>query len=223
MAIKVPGFFSEFHGKTKSSKDSRFEKCMAYVLFIASSLTPGTLIKNVFFNNKHNRATFINCYVFFKTGLSIFLAISGFNLLTGPAQYWMVWLLAYLSWETVIYNLTQIVYHDFFNQISSFKRNIFLSFANYAEIVFNFSIFYRAMDAVVTNCNVPPNALNWIDYLYVSMGAGGIISYGNYTIVSVGGKSLMIIQSALFILALSLFITFNVSLLINSKVSTPGK
>lgn len=212
-------FISDFFEKLCKSKESLFEKIVSVFLFVPSIFMPGVLLKNLIGGeNKNIRSGFVNLYVIVKV-IFAFLALKNHWYLDSHANLTNVfYLLIYLTFETIIYNLVQIFCFNYFDAIDSFKRSILFAFLNYLEISFNFASFYAAIGAVrdSNHLNVPGN-FNWVDYLYFSMGSGGIISYGNYSVYSTAGKQLVILHCIVFLMFVSLFITYNVTLLINKK------
>ena len=212
-------FIGNFFNKLKASTDSRFEKIFSAILFIISLISIGVILRSLLAgSNEKIRNGYVNFYVIAKTIFAFASLRYGWYKDTNGNTNFVYILLILFTLETVSYTLVQIFCHDLFDGVNSFKRSILFAFLNYVEITFNFAAFYSVLGAVRD-----PNHLEiitsykWYDYLYFSMGSGGIISYGNYAVFSPQGKLLVMLHCIIFLMFFSLFITYNVSLLISKK------
>jgi hypothetical protein len=187
--------------------DNGLEKIIRLILSSSQLLFPGIYIK--YLADKRGaeyQDLALDFYILFKVVFPIFILINHlfyFN--------WIVFVLAYVMMETVLYIPTLIFASDSFSKPRSYKRSMLLLFFNYLEIVGAFAVFYSSGDFL----NKPLNA--WFDAIYFSIITSSSIGYGDFYPVTVIGKFLVCIQALLFLSFVVLFLNF-----FSTKIQTKG-
>jgi hypothetical protein len=217
-------FIRDFFRRVNASQETGFEKAISYILFCLSLATPGIHLKNwLGRHSDRHKATIVDIYVTAKLSFTILSAIFGWYLSKDGSINFIYCLIVWFTAETIVYNLLQILCYNFLHPLNALKRNIILGFFNYLEIVFSFSIFYAALHLVRQSCQTDKDpAYTWIDYLYFSVGSGGVLGYGDYAVYSDTGKLLTILQCILFIMLFTLFVTYNITLFTDARTQKTG-
>lgn len=123
----------------------------------------------------------------------------------------VVWILVYLLFETVLYIPTLIFASDSFSRPRSYKRSMLLLFFNYLEIVVSFGVLYTLGE------NMNKSFSHWFDPIYFSMVSSSSIGFGDYYPVTTFGKVLVSLQAMFFLSFVVLFLNF-----FSTKVKSKG-
>jgi hypothetical protein len=123
----------------------------------------------------------------------------------------IIWIMAYLLLETVLYIPTLIFASDLFSKPRSYKRSMLLLFFNYMEIVIAFGVLYT----VGQNMNKPFE--HWFDSIYFSVVSANSIGFGDYYPITTFGKVLVALQAMFFLSFVVLFLNF-----FSTKVKNKG-
>ena len=199
--------------KRVNTNDKNIEKYFSLLFFYILLLFPGVHLKyKIGKADANKKELVVEWYVFSKLVFSI-LAVCIYNRLPGLFKHIVLWILVAFTVETILNNLLYILSNKLFSVPRSYKRVIILSFANYLEIIFNFSYFYAAGNLI--RLDPPANSiteLTQVDYLFFSISTGGILGYGDYALYSNEGKILAMLQGLLLLMFFGLFVAYNISL-----------
>lgn len=178
--------------------DNGIEKIIRLFLSSSQLLFPGIYIKYLANRRGHQYQDLaLDFYILLKVSFPILIL----------ANHWehnklLLWLMAYLVLETVLYIPTLIFASDLFSKPRSYKRSMLLLFFNYLEVVFSFAVFYSYGDYLNKSFT------HWFDAVYFSIITSSSIGYGDYYPITTFGKFLVSIQALLFLFFLVLFLNF---------------
>lgn len=178
--------------------DNGLEKVVR--LFLSSSilLFPGVYIKYLACKKGYEYQDIaLDFYILLKVSFPLLILINQWQ-----SYSLMIWLMAYLLLETVLYIPTLIFASDMFSKPRSYKRSMLLLFLNYVEIVFAFGVLYSCANYL----NKPLE--NWVDAVYFSTITSSSIGYGDLYPVTTVGKLLVSAQALLFLFFVVLFLNF---------------
>lgn len=178
--------------------DSWIEKIIRLILSSSQLIFPWVYVKYLFskiWREYEDLST--DFYVLLKVIFPFLILINWWtqNLI-------IVYFMAYLLCETILYIPTLIFASDFFSRPRSYKRSILLVLFNYMEIVVSFWVLYSLWD----NMNRPFES--WFDPIYFSIVCANSIWFGDYYPITTYGKVLVSIQWMFFLAFMILFINF---------------
>lgn len=170
-------------------------------LFLATSqfLFPGIYIRH-YFGKKGAQIQDLAMDVYILSKV-----IFAFSIIYHQYNYDNPWLLGLVIWfvfETLLYVPTLIFASDIIAKPGSYKRSILLLFFNYFEIVFAYAVIYTHGNYL----NIPFE--KWYDSIYFSFTTLSTIGYGDYYQVAGIGKFLVCSQALIFLAFVVLFINF---------------
>lgn len=200
----------KFTESIRSSKESGITWLFSWTLFVSLNIFPGIHLRKI--SKRKSALWIIELYVVSKTLFS-FLALyyHWFN-------FWLILLiLVLLLTETILYNLFFILCSNLIGDPASPKRSLILGFFNYLEVVFSFAALYQYNNVIVYSSAENALTIGSLDYTFFSVAVGGVLGFGDYTIVSALGKKLAMLQCTIFIMFFILFITYNLTLFIPEK------
>lgn len=187
--------------------DNGLEKVVR--LFLSSSilLFPGVYIKYLASKKGYEyQDKALDFYILLKVSFPLLILINQWQNYSS-----LIWIMAYLLLETVLYIPTLIFASDMFSKPRSYKRSMLLLFLNYVEIVFAFGVLYSCNNYL----NKPLE--NWVDAVYFSTITSSSIGYGDFYPVTTVGKLLVSAQALLFLFFVILFLNF-----FTTKIKTKG-
>ena len=187
--------------------DNGIEKIVRLFLSFSQLLFPGVYIK--YFANKikyEYQDLAMDVYVLAKVTFPFLILKNHWQ-----EHPFLIWIMVYVLFETVLYIPTLIFASDLFSKPRSYKRSMLLLFFNYLEIVFAFGVLYTLGD----NMNKPFD--HWFDSIYFSIVSSNSIGFGDYYPITTYGKILVSIQSMFFLYFVVLFLNF-----FSKKVKTKG-
>ena len=187
--------------------DNGIEKIVRLFLSFSQLLFPGVYIK--YFANKikyEYQDLAMDVYVLAKVTFPFLILKNHWQ-----EHPFLIWIMVYVLFETVLYIPTLIFASDLFSKPRSYKRSMLLLFFNYLEIVFAFGVLYTLGD----NMNKPFD--HWFDSIYFSIVSSNSIGFGDYYPITTYGKILVSIQAMFFLSFVVLFLNF-----FSTKVKTKG-
>jgi hypothetical protein len=187
--------------------DNGIEKIVRLFLSSSQLLFPGVYIKYFASKLGHEYQDLaLDFYVLAKVAFPLLILINGWQ------NYdCIIYIMAYVLLETVLYIPTLIFASDLFNRPRSYKRSMLLLFFNYIEIVVSFGVLYTLGD----NMNVPFG--HWFDSVYFSIISANSIGFGDYYPITTYAKVLVSIQAMFFLSFVVLFLNF-----FSTKVKSKG-
>jgi Ion channel len=201
---------STFKKSVNDAGEKGIEKLVSLFLYLVLHLFPGIYIREYVPENK--RGVWIEGYVLLKLILALLFFYFGWY-----TNYLERSVLIYFSLETILYNLFFILCNNLFPPARSYKRVLVLGFINYVEIVLNFASLYAGLKLIVKASDVHNSKFDKIDYIYFSIGTGGVLGFGDYSVTDSVGKCLAIVQCIVFMMFFILFITYNTSMFMESR------
>lgn len=178
--------------------DNGIEKIVRLLLSISQLLFPGIYIKYI--ANKigyQYQDLAMDFYILAKLLFPIII-------LKNELQHydWIIYILAYLLLETILYIPTLIFASDVFTRPRSYKRSMLMLFFNYLENICAFGVLYSLGD------NLNQKATHWFDYIYFSLVCSNSIGFGDFHPITLFGKVLVSIQAMFFLSFVVLFLNF---------------
>jgi hypothetical protein len=187
--------------------DNGIEKIIRLILSISQLFFPGVYIKH--YSHKigfEYQDLTMDVYVLLKVAFPILILMNDWE-----TNNYVVGLMVYLLFETVLYIPTLIFASDMLSRPRSYKRSMLLLFFNYIEIVFSFGVLYSCGN----NMNKP--FVGWYDPIYFSMVTSSSIGFGDYYPITTYAKILVSIQALFFLSFVVLFLNF-----FSNKVKNKG-
>ncbi len=179
-------------------EDAGLEKLARLLLALSQFAFPGAYIKHLFWRKGPLVQDLVTeLYVLAKTALPLVALWQGWY-----THAPVIWLVAWLTLETLFYIPTLIFASDALPSPRSYRRAKLLIFVNYLEVVFAFAAFHMAGQYF----NAPLKA--WSDAVYVSFVITSTIGFGEYFPVSGVGKLMVALQSLFYLSYIALFISF---------------
>jgi hypothetical protein len=178
--------------------DIGFEKILRLFLILVQFIFPGLLIRDVF--GKMGLAyknLAIEVYVLMKVLIPLILLFTGLY-----KHVFFVVISSLFLFETICYVATLIFVSDAFAKPRSYRRSVLLLFLNYLEMVFVFAVIYGGLDLL---CD---KATKVNDFLYFSFVTSATIGFGDVFPTTDMGKTLVGVQSILFLVFIALFLNF---------------
>jgi len=178
--------------------DNGIEKIVRLLLSISQLLFPGVYIKH--YSHKigfEYQDLVMDIYVLLKVAFPLIILINHWQ-----GNTFLVGLMIYVLFETVLYIPTLIFASDMLSRPRSYKRSMLLLFFNYIEIVFAFGVLY----ACGNNMNRPFES--WYDPIYFSMVTSSSIGFGDFVPITTYAKVLVSIQALFFLSFVVLFLNF---------------
>lgn len=194
----------------KGYKDFGIERIIRLLLAVSQFLTIGLWVRH-FAGKKGKifRKIGVELYVLIKLFLPIIFFY--FDLVN---NFWVVLISSYMIVETIIY-LTALIYlTPEFTQPISYRRSITTLFLNYIQICLDFAVIYYYCNKVMSGFF--NEELTKMQSIYFSFVTSATIGYGDITVETPLGQTLVIIQIILFLVFVGLFINF-----FGSKVNEP--
>ena len=178
--------------------DNGIEKLVRLFLSSSQLLFPGVYIKYLAcLKGYEYRDLALDFYILLKVIFPLLILIYQWE------EYsFVIWIMIYVLFETVLYIPTLIFASDLFSKPRSYKRSILLLFLNYIEIVLAFGVLYSCGNYL----NKP--FTHWFDAVYFSTITSSSIGYGDFYPVTTFGKVLVSIQAFLFLFFVVLFLNF---------------
>lgn len=187
--------------------DNGIEKIVRLLLSASQLLFPGIYIKH--FASKFGyeyKDLAMDFYVLAKVIFPIVILINNWQ-----EHDFVIWILVFVLFETVLYIPTLIFASDMFSRPRSYKRSMLLLFFNYVEVVVSFAVLYTLGD----NMNKPFN--HWFDSIYFSLISSNSIGFGDYYPITTYGRALVSLQALFFLSFVILFLNF-----FSTKVKSKG-
>ncbi len=154
----------------------------------------------------------VEIYVIFKLiSAIVILKYQLFNFLLLPNGksvffYWIIYMIV----ETLIYTANLIFCDKVFSKPFSNKRNVILLFFDYIELVVDFASLY-IINSSLQFANSHKQIVTSLDALYFSFVSSMTIGFGDIVVKNDFGKTIVILQSVVFLVFVVLFINFYTS------------
>lgn len=178
--------------------DNGIEKIIRLFLSFSQLLFPGIYIKYLATRKgEEYQDLAMDMYILIKVTFPIVILINQWQ-----HNNWLVGLMIYLLFETVLYIPTLIFASDLISRPRSYKRSILLLFLNYLEIIFAYAVMYSCGNYL----NVP--FTHRFDAIYFSIVTSSSIGFGDLYPVTGIGKFLVATQALLFLFFVVLFLNF---------------
>lgn len=187
--------------------DSGLEKLFRLFLAVSQFLFLGIYLKHIMSRIMPLWQDFaIDIFVLFKALFPVLILYNGWY-----HNEWVIYLLYWFLFETMLYIPTLIFASDLLSQPRSYRRSFLLMSINYLEIIFGFGVFYT-----MSACMNKPFA-HWFDGIYFSFITMGSIGFGDYYPVTTYGKFLVSLQSIIFFI----FVVVSLNFMTN-RIQTKG-
>lgn len=178
--------------------DNGIEKIVRLFLSFSQLLFPGIYLKYLAAKKGNEyRDLAMDTYILMKVSFPIIILWQHWQ-----HNQWLVGVMIYVLFETVLYIPTLIFASDMISRPRSYKRSILLLFLNYLEIIFAYAVLYSC-----GNYLNKPFTTN-IDAIYFSVITSSSIGFGDFHPVTTTGKILVSTQALLFLFFVVLFLNF---------------
>ncbi len=159
------------------------ERVFRLVLCLAQFLYPILFIRNISGKwGSRARRLAVEIYIVFKFLFPLAAMVSGWYNHT-----WVVCLTAYLLSETLVHVLHLVFLSDIHSSIISYRRSLLLLFFHYAEVAFDFAVFYMAF-------NVLSQPATLVKALYFSFVTATTVGFGDVVARNSAGQILVVAQ-----------------------------
>ncbi|MGY3214020.1 hypothetical protein ACVW2L_003073 [Mucilaginibacter sp. HD30] len=189
--------------KNKYHNDFGIERILRLLLSLSLFIFPGLYIRHV--SGKYGlltRKIWIEIYVIFKLFLPIAFLLFHLN------NHWIYACIAgYMAWETVNYLACLIFLSNEFAEPISYKRSLISIFINYIEVALNYAVIYSVCNTLINNF-FKDKLISNIQLVYFSFVTTATVGYGDIYPLHWFGQLLVISQTILFFLFVSLFFNF---------------